>query len=182
MAARPVSWLFPAMSTDPDLPLAADFPPATRDDWRKLVAALLKGRSAEDLASKTYDRLVIAPLYEGVSDARPIAGRTAPNPWQVVQRVDHPDPATANAQALQDLENGATSLSLVFAGSVGAHGYGLPPSPDGIARALDGIHLDGGISLELDLGSQAKDAPDILASLIDNKAVSPAATQIRFGF
>jgi methylmalonyl-CoA mutase len=100
----------------------------------------------------------------------------------VLQRVDHPDPATANAQALQDLENGATSLSLVFAGSAGAHGYGLPPSPDGIARALDGIHLDGGISLELDLGPQAKDAPDILASLIDNKAVSPAATQIRFGF
>ena len=30
--------------TDPEtLPLAADFPSATRDDWRKLVDAVLKG-------------------------------------------------------------------------------------------------------------------------------------------
>ena len=28
-------------------------------------------------------------------------------------------------EALHDLENGATGLSLVFAGAVGAYGYGL---------------------------------------------------------
>jgi hypothetical protein len=36
-----------------------------------------------------------------------------------MQRLDHPDPAAANAEALHDLENGATGLSLVFAGSIG---------------------------------------------------------------
>ena len=46
-----------------------------------------------------------------------------------MQRVDHPDPAAANAQALHDLENGATGLTLVFAGSLNANGYGLDGSP-----------------------------------------------------
>jgi methylmalonyl-CoA mutase len=39
-----------------------------------------------------------------------------------MQRVDHPDPAAANAQALEDLENGATGLTLVMAGSTNANG------------------------------------------------------------
>jgi methylmalonyl-CoA mutase len=34
-----------------------------------------------------------------------------------MQRIDHPDAVTANRQALQDLENGATGLVLVFAGA-----------------------------------------------------------------
>ena len=56
-----------------------------------------------------------------------------------MQRVDHPDPAAANAQALQDLENGATGLTLVFAGSLNANGYGLDASPETMARVLDGV-------------------------------------------
>ena len=59
-----------------------------------------------------------------------------------MQRVDHPDPAAANAQALDDLQNGATGLVLVFAGSVSANGFGLDPSPATLARALDGVDLD----------------------------------------
>ena len=58
-----------------------------------------------------------------------------------MQRLDHPDPAAANAEALNDLENGATGLSLVFAGAVGAYGYGLDASEaDDRARARR-IHL-----------------------------------------
>jgi len=58
-----------------------------------------------------------------------------------MQRVDHPDPAAANAQALDDLQNGATGLVLVFAGSVSANGYGLDPSPATLKRALDDVDL-----------------------------------------
>ena len=47
-----------------------------------------------------------------------------------MQRVDHPDPAAANAQALDDLHNGATGLALIFAGSVSANGFGLDGSPE----------------------------------------------------
>jgi methylmalonyl-CoA mutase len=165
-----------------DLPLAAEFPPATRESWDRLVAGLLKGRPIATLVSKTHDGLTIAPLYERAADARAIAGRPAPHPWQVLARVDHPDPAAANAQALHDLENGATGLSLVFAGSVGAYGYGIAPSQTAIARVLDGVHFDAGIALELDLSAQAKDAPDILTSLLADRGLSPAAAGIRFGF
>jgi methylmalonyl-CoA mutase len=182
IAADRSAWHFPSMSTDAsNLPLAAEFPPGTRESWDKLVAALLKDRPVAALTSKTYDGLAIAPLYERAADARPIVGRPAPRHWQVLTRVEHPDPAAANAQALHDLENGATALALVFAGSVGAYGYGLPPSQAAIARVLDGVHFDA-ISLELDLSPQSKDAPDILTSLLADRGLSPAAGDIRFGF
>ena len=97
-----------------------------------------------------------------------------------MQRLDHPDPVAANAEALNDLENGATGLSMVFAGSVGAYGYGLDASEATIARALDGIHL--GIALDLDLSPQTKDAGALLAALVQHRGMAPAATDIRFGF
>jgi len=40
--------------TDP-LRLAADFAPAIRDDWRKLVDGVLKGAPFEKLVARTYD-------------------------------------------------------------------------------------------------------------------------------
>jgi hypothetical protein len=65
-------------------------------------------------------------------------------PWSIVQRVDHPEPAAANAEAMNDLENGATGLALVFADAVGAYGYGLPATEEALARALADVHLDAG--------------------------------------
>ena len=115
-----------------DLSLAAEFPPASREDWLKLVRAALKDRPFERLIAKTYDGIAIEPLYAG----RPAPARSPARrgPWAVQARVDHPDPAVANAEALHELENGATGLTLVFAGSVGAYGYGLPGDAD-IGRA-----------------------------------------------
>ena len=106
-----------------ELPLAAEFPPATRDDWLKLVRAALKDRPFERLVSKTYDGIAVEPLYPPARDAQSIAAR--PGPWQVMARADHPDPKAANAQALEDLENGATGLTLICAGSLNANGYGI---------------------------------------------------------
>ena len=142
--------------TTPDdhLVLAAEFPAATREQWLKLVDGVLKGAPFDKkLVSRSYDGLPIEPLYPRDPLARPLPGRAPGAPWQVIQRVDHPDPAAANAEALHDLENGATGLSLVFAGSVGAYGYGLDASESTLARVLDGVYLDAGISLELDLAS-----------------------------
>ena len=56
------------------LPLAADFPGAdfpraTREDWRKLVDTALKGAPFERLFSETYDGLTIAPLYDRAASA-----------------------------------------------------------------------------------------------------------------
>src|SRR5580692_1680574 len=119
-----------------DLRLAADFAPATYDDWRKLVDGVLNGAPFEKLVGKTYDGLRIDPIYRRARNAAPIAGRPAAAPWQVMQRIDHPDAAAANAQALHDLENGATGLTLVFAGASSAYGFGLNPTAEAIEKVL----------------------------------------------
>jgi methylmalonyl-CoA mutase len=166
-----------------DLPLAAEFPAATSEQWRKLVEGVLKGAPFDSrLVAKTYDGLAIQPLYGRKAQARPLGGRPPAAPWSVMQRVDHPDPAAANAEALHDLENGATGLSVIFAGAVGAYGYGLPASEEAIARALEGIHLDAGIALDFDLGPQAQDTRRLLAALVKRRGGAPAATNVRFGF
>ncbi len=111
-------------SVTDDLRLAADFAPASYEDWRKLVDGVLKGAPFEKLVGKTYDGLKIEPIYPRAQNAAPIAGRPAAAPWQIMQRIDHPDAAIANAQALHDLENGATGLELEFAGGQGRAGFG----------------------------------------------------------
>ena len=123
------------MTTAETLSLAGDFAPATHADWRKLVDAVLKGAPFARLETKSYDGLNIEPLYARDAAARAVAGRRPGAAWTILQRVDHPDPAAANAQALDDLQNGATGLVLVFAGSVSANGFGLDPSPAKIGRA-----------------------------------------------
>src|SRR5262245_16875444 len=123
-------------SSAEDLRLAADFAPATQEAWRKLVDGVLKGAPFEKLVGKTYDGIRIDPIYGRAKGAAPIAGRAAAAPWQIMQRIDHPDAAQANAQALHDLENGATGLTLVFAGANGAHGFGLDPSAEAIEKIL----------------------------------------------
>src|SRR4026208_26412 len=105
------------MTVTDDLRLAADFAPATYDDWRKLVDGVLKGAPFEKLVGKTYDGLKIDPIYPRAQNTAPIGGGAAAAPGQIMQRIDHPDAGAANAQALHDLENGANGLTLVFAGA-----------------------------------------------------------------
>src|SRR4030081_3380076 len=135
-------------SATDDLRLAADFAPAAYDDWRRLVDGVLKGAPFEKLVAETYDGLKIAPIYPRARGAAPIAGRAAAGPWQIMQRIDHPDAAMANAPALHDLENGATGLTLVFAGANGAYGLGLEPTAGTVEKVLDGAFLDAAISFE----------------------------------
>ncbi len=164
-----------------DLPLAADFAPATYDDWRKLVDGVLKGAPFEKLVGKTSDGLRIEPIYRRARDADPVAGRPAAAPWRIMQRIDHPDAAAANAQALLDLENGANGLTLVFAGANGAYGFGINPTAEAIEKVLDGVLIDAGISIELQVGPQSRMAAIHLAEYVQRKGISPAACDIRFG-
>jgi methylmalonyl-CoA mutase len=177
------SWQFVIMTEASDhLSLAAEFPPATREQWRKLVDGVLKGAPFDKrLVAKTYDGLVIEPLYGRDARARPVVGRTPGAAWGIMQRCDHPDPAAANAEALHDLENGATGLALNFAGSVGAYGFGLPASEQAIWRTLDGVHLDAGIALDLDAGAQSEDAARLVAALVKQRATAAESTNVRFG-
>ena len=59
--------------------------------------------------------------------------------WTIMQRIDHPDPAPPTRRRCDDLENGATGLSLVFAGSLERQRLGLDRAERSLARALDGV-------------------------------------------
>ena len=168
-------------TADDILPLAAGFPSATREQWLALVAGVLKGAPFErSLVARTYDGLTIQPLYERDPRARPLAARSAGKGWRVVQRIDHPDPVAANAEALHDLENGATTLSLVLAGSVGSHRYGVAASQHAVAAALAGVDLKAA-ALDLDTGPHATDAARLVMELVNGRGTPAGATGIRFG-
>jgi len=168
------------MSDIEELKLASEFPAATREQWLALVGRALRGRPFETLTAWTTDGIAIEPLYARARDGAAVAARQ--DRWQVMARVDHPDPAAANAQALADLEGGASGLVLVGAGSIGARGYGLLPAADMIARVLEDVHLDAGIAIEFDLSPQTKDLPLALAALVQERGMTPQALDLRFGF
>jgi methylmalonyl-CoA mutase len=165
-----------------DLPLAAEFPAASRDDWMKLVESALKGAPFEKkLVSKTYDGIAIQPLYERAKNAPRVSGRPDGEPWAVLQRIDLRDPKEANRQALRDLENGATGVTLVFAGAIGDYGFALPASKEALSQALDNVWLDAAL-IDLDIGPLSKDVPLWLAELVAQRGTDPAKTQICFGY
>ncbi|MFO1123074.1 MAG: methylmalonyl-CoA mutase family protein [Hyphomicrobiales bacterium] len=155
-----------------DLTLAAEFPALTQADWMKRVETVLKGESfADRLVQTTPDGFKLQPLYGQKAGAR--ACRPAPRPWIISQRVDHPNATKANRQALDDLANGATGLTLVARNAASARGFGLEPS--GFGQALHGIHVHA-IALRLDGGGAAE-----LASLIAARPVDPERLDISFG-
>src|SRR6476469_843711 len=155
-------------SATDDLRLAADFAAATYDDWRKLVDGVLKGAPFEKLVSKTSDGLRIEPIYPRARDAAPIAGRAPAAPWQIMQRIDHPDAAQANAQALHDLENGATGLEIEFAGGPGARGFGLADArKETLAKVCEGILFDAGSMIALNPVLGRENAGENLADVIE---------------
>jgi methylmalonyl-CoA mutase len=153
-------------------PLASEFPAASRDDWLKLVTVALKGAPFEKLTSRSYDNLRIEPLYGRDPTAASIPGRAPGAPWQVLARVDHPDPGAAKAEARHELANGATGLSVVFAGGIASYGYGLEPSSDALKRVFENIDASD-LSIELDLAWR-EDAARLLGEV-------PTARDIRFG-
>ena len=170
--------------TPPDeLSLAADFAPATEADWRKLVDGVLKGAPFEKLVSKTYDGLTIEPIYRHAANVAPIAGRPAALPWQVMQRIDHPDPAAANALAIHDLENGASGLEIEFAGGPGARGFGVTDAaPETMKRLFDAIFVDAGISIALHPVIGRGNAGETIAALIEERRIDPAKVDLRFNY
>src|SRR3984957_13179540 len=178
LGRRSPAWHFATM-TAPQNPTSADFPPATEKAWRGLVDAVLKGAPFARLESRTSDGLTIEPLYPRDAAATAVAGQAPGAAWTLMQRVDHPDPAAANAQALDDLENGATGLLLVFAGSLSANGYGLEPSAAALARALDGVELDL-IVVDLNVSPTSRHIVGAFAALAKDRGLTPASLDLRF--
>ncbi len=62
-----------------NLPLAAEFPAVSEDEWRERVARVLNGASADTLIKKTLDGIEIQPLYAAEQDTAPVVQR--PRQW-----------------------------------------------------------------------------------------------------
>ena len=158
------------------------FPAASQADWRGLVDKVLKGAPFEKLVGKTYDGLPISPLYPRALDAAQRALRATPGAWDICTRIDHTDVGQANTQALEDLENGASGLSFVFAAAPDAHGFGIKDtSATGIARLMSGIHFETGIAVSISAGDQAGLVAGHVFNALHDGAIDPASVRINFG-
>lgn len=168
---------------DHGLPLADEFPDASREQWQRLVEGVLHkagtavpGTPAEETLSTTLqDGIATRPLYTAQDSAAdpgypgfpPFtrAGRpegTAATGWDVRQRHARADPKRTNAAVLADLENGVTSVWLLVGGS------GLPVS--GIPAALEGVYLDLA-PVVLDAGPEFEAAAEELLRLYETRGV-----------
>ncbi|MGP2441313.1 methylmalonyl-CoA mutase family protein [Streptomyces sp. JW3] len=171
---------------DDGLPLAAEFPDATHEQWQHLVAGVLRksGKEFSDdaeaeqtLSTALEDGLRIRPLYTS-RDTAPAAGLPGFAPfvrggraaghtaggWDVRQRHTVAD----RGAVLADLENGVTSLWLA----------GLPAAS--LADALDGVHLDLA-PVALDAGAESEAAARRLLALYEERGVAPEAVRGTLG-
>ncbi len=149
-------------------------------DWRKAAEASLKGGPFDRLVSRTSDAIALQPLYPRREGPR--APRGEGGAWRALARLDHPDAAAANEQALDDLANGADGLQVVFAGAAGAYGFGLAKFDSAtLHRAFEGVQFDGPLRFELDLGAQAESQATGFASLVERSGANPQTLDLNFG-
>jgi methylmalonyl-CoA mutase len=147
------------------IPLADDFAPARREDWLGLVAKTLDGGDFEDrLVSRTAGGLAIQPLYTA-ADApavlAPVGAHDAQAPWDIRAPSGHADPARANADLVEDLEGGATSVLLKI-DPTGVNGVAVA-SAEALARVLEGVVVELA-PVALDAGFLGPKAADWLAA------------------
>lgn len=160
---------------------AAQFEPSDPARWLKLAEKGLGGASFEDaLVSRTDDGLGIEPIYTRVADAQALPRRKPDFPWHVIQRIDDVDPKRANKQALEDVENGATGLSLVFEGAPNAFGYGLPNSAETLQTVLDGVQLNK-THVRVDVHPGSRGMAEWMLAMLSKRRVDPSKLSLSFG-
>jgi methylmalonyl-CoA mutase len=165
------------------LALAAEFPPATETQWRAAVDAVLKGKPFDKvLVGRTADGIPVQPLYPRKAGAAPLAGRAPGIAWTIAQRADHPDPAAANGQALEDLAGGASGLVVVTRGAIGdRRGDAMViDGLDDLDALLAGVMLDL-IPLRFDAGTSAGHVAAMLAAKVERDGLDPKSLTVAFG-
>ncbi len=158
------------------LKLAGEFAGADREAWARQAIAGLKERPLEGLTSRTYDGIVVEPVAPRAEAPTPLPAHG--RGWQTIQRIDMPDFDAANAQALDDLENGTDGLCLVWPESLAAGRHGVPVAgPRDLARLFEGVHLDL-IRLRLDAGRFGRPAANLVAEFYEARSVDPARARL----
>jgi methylmalonyl-CoA mutase len=178
------------------LRLAADFDPATRDQWRALVAGVLRKAGREELPEPVEDALRVpvatgvdvAPLYtaedardlptavgvpglppfvRGARAAGAVADGGTPAAWDIRQRHAHPDVGTTREAIAADLENGVTSVWLVL-------GEGAVPVGS-LADVLADVYLDLAPVAVQGIGDDAVPAAEAFLDLVAGRTGSDGA-------
>lgn len=158
-----------------------DFPDVTAERWRALAEKALAGVSFEQaLVSHTDDGIRIDPLYPRDRHAMPTPRIHPDSRWIVTQRMDDTNPERANAQAHEDLAQGATGLALVFEGAPNAFGYGLPATPEALKVALNGIPFSQ-THLRIDVHPTSRASVDWLVTLLGAARIDPSRLSLAFG-
>ncbi len=158
-----------------------EFPAASHEKWRALAEKSLAGADfASALVSHTDDGIRIDPIATRARGAALLPRQAAGAPWRVVQRIDDPDPARANRQALDDVAQGATGLSLIFEGAPNAFGYGLPASVEALDLALDGVPL-ASTHLRLDVHPASRAMADWFVAYLTRRRADPSKLSLSFG-
>ncbi|GAB3708884.1 methylmalonyl-CoA mutase family protein [Amycolatopsis oliviviridis] len=186
----------PAAPDEPDeLMLAAEFPEVSREQWRELVAGVLRksGTIGEDfdglpesrLVTRTYDGLEIQPLYtaedtvEGtgfpglppfVRSARPEGAVTTG--WDIRARYARRDAKATNTAILADLEGGVSSIWL-RAGTTG-----VPVAE--LGDALNEVYVDLA-PVTLDAGEEYEAAANELFTLFTEREIPASAVTATLG-
>jgi methylmalonyl-CoA mutase len=159
----------------------AELPNPDRLRWLALAEKALAGGSFEEkLVSYTDDAIRIEPLYDRSVTAEPLARANPRSPWFVSQRIDDPDIGRAKAQALEDVAQGATGLSLVFEGAPNAFGYGLPRTAEALETVLDGVPLNR-IQIRIDAHPWSRAVADWLVAFLSKRRSDPAKLNLSFG-
>ena len=157
------------------------FAPASREQWLALVARAVAGEDFDTaMVGRTDDGLAVQPLAARRANAPILSRRNSDRPWAIVQRCDDPDPTRANRQAHEDVDNGATGLSLVFEGAPNAFGYGLDSGEGALERILDGLPLDR-IHLRADAHPSSRAMADRLVAHLSRARVDPSRLSLSFG-
>ncbi len=140
-----------------ELQLKSGFPKVDEPTWQQLAEKELRGAPfAKRMITHTYDGIDLLPLYNEASFAtgQDPAGLPGYAPftrgaqplgnmlvgWDIRQEHAHPDPAIANTQILEDLDDGVASIDLCLDGA-GSQGF---DADDPLAAGLTG---HGGVSL-----------------------------------
>lgn len=115
---------------------------ATLDEalWRAAVAKVVKTADSAALRWRTADGLEFEPLYRAYTGEAQHVSDLPVARWRLVQRLEHPDPSHASAQALEDVIGGAGGLAIVAKAAPAAHGFGVHLERQGaLEQVLAGV-------------------------------------------
>lgn len=177
---------------DKNLQLAGLFPATDRDQWKALVAQALGDRDFEKtLVTQTYEGLDLQPIYSqddgrdaGAATRNAAAFERTANRWEIRQTVDHPEAAVANRNILQELQRGATAVSIVMNTAAGTPENSMPgvwiPDATALGVVLDGLYLDA-VRIGFRPGADFAGSAAVILAHLRAQGVADETAQIHFG-